>query len=42
MHLFFLSYSNWDELRKTLKNVVDSVCEEFLQPTINNLKPKAD
>ncbi|XP_063702297.1 phosphopentomutase [Culicoides brevitarsis] len=34
--------SNFGALRETLDDVISCVCNEFLQPTENNLKPKSD
>uniref|UniRef100_A0A336KYE3 CSON013293 protein n=1 Tax=Culicoides sonorensis TaxID=179676 RepID=A0A336KYE3_CULSO len=34
--------SDFEALKATLQDVINCVCEEFLQPTQNNLKPKSD
>ncbi|XP_073813716.1 phosphoglucomutase 2 [Musca autumnalis] len=33
---------NWPALRATLDRMVEGIVEEFLQPTVNDLKPKSD
>lgn len=33
---------DWPILRKTLDRMVEAIVEEFLQPTVNDLKPKTD
>uniref|UniRef100_A0A1A9W0Z2 Phosphoglucomutase-2 n=1 Tax=Glossina brevipalpis TaxID=37001 RepID=A0A1A9W0Z2_9MUSC len=33
---------DWDKLRSTLDRMVEAIVDEFLQPSLNDLKPKAD
>ncbi|XP_013104900.1 phosphopentomutase [Stomoxys calcitrans] len=33
---------DWPSLRDTLNRMVEAIVEEFLQPTLNDLKPKSD